>query len=62
MRPGRLGNLLAGNDNVGFTRPRRNEPGNQMAGFDTRWNSPIGNAPYAIYAQYIGEDQSGVFR
>jgi hypothetical protein len=29
-----------------------------MAGFDIRWNSPIGNFPYAIYAQYIGEDES----
>ncbi len=29
-----------------------------MAGFDIRWNSPIGNLPYAIYGQYIGEDES----
>src|SRR6185369_2005215 len=35
-----------------------NEPGNQMAGFDVRWNSPLGNLPYAVYAQYIGEDES----
>jgi len=56
-----FGNLLIGNDNIGFNTTRENEPGNQMAGFDARWNSPIGNAPYAIYAQYIGEDQSGVF-
>jgi Capsule assembly protein Wzi len=53
-----FGNLLAGNDNVGIDATRANEPGNQMAGFDIRWNSPLGNLPYAIYAQYIGEDES----
>jgi hypothetical protein len=29
-----------------------------MAGFDIRWNSPLGNLPYAIYSQMIGEDVS----
>jgi hypothetical protein len=53
-----FGNLLAGNDNVGFDTTEENEPGNQMAGFDIRWNSPIGKLPYAIYGQYIGEDES----
>jgi hypothetical protein len=53
-----FGNMLAGNDNVGFDATPENEPGNQMAGFDIRWNSPIGNLPYAIYGQYIGEDES----
>ena len=53
-----FGNLLAGNDNVGIDATPENEPGNQMAGFDIRWNSPIGNLPYAIYSQYIGEDES----
>jgi hypothetical protein len=53
-----FGNLLAGNDNVGIDATAENEPGNQMAGFDVRWNSPIGHLPYAIYAQYIGEDES----
>jgi hypothetical protein len=50
--------MLIGNDNVGFDATPESEPGNQMAGFDTRWNSPIGNLPYAVYAQYIGEDES----
>jgi hypothetical protein len=54
-----FGNLLAGNDNVGFDTTPETEPGNQMAGFDIRWNTPIGNLPYAVYAQYIGEDESG---
>jgi hypothetical protein len=53
-----FGNLLAGNDNVGIDATPENEPGNQMAGFDVRWNSPIGNLPYAIYSQMIGEDES----
>lgn len=53
-----FGNMLAGNDNVGIDATPENEPGNQMAGFDARINSPIGNLPYAIYAQAIGEDES----
>jgi hypothetical protein len=53
-----FGNLLVGNDNVGIDATAANEPGNQMAGFDIRWNSPIGNWPYAIYSQFIGEDES----
>jgi hypothetical protein len=51
-------NMLAGNDNVGIDATPENEPGNQMAGFDMRWSSPIGSGPYAVYAQYIGEDES----
>jgi hypothetical protein len=53
-----FGNLLAGNDNVGIDATEENEPGNQMAGFDMRWNSPVGALPYAVYGQYIGEDES----
>jgi len=53
-----FGNLLVGNDNLGFDTTVETEPGNQMAGFDIRWNSPIGHWPYAIYSQMIGEDES----
>jgi hypothetical protein len=53
-----FGNLLAGNDNVGIDASEENEPGNQMAGFDLRWTSPIGELPYAVYSQMIGEDES----
>jgi hypothetical protein len=53
-----FGNMLVGNDNVGIDATPENEPGNQMAGFDIRWNSPLGNLPYAVYSQYIGEDES----
>jgi hypothetical protein len=51
-------NMIAGNDNVGIDATPENEPGNQMAGFDLRWASPIGSWPYAVYAQMIGEDES----
>ncbi len=51
-------NMLIGNDNVGIDTTPETEPGNQMAGFDLRWNSPIGSWPYAIYSQLIGEDES----
>ena len=53
-----FGNMLIGHDNVGINVSAKDEPGNQMAGFDMRWNSPLGNLPYALYAQYIGEDVS----
>jgi len=53
-----FGNLLVGKDNVGVDVSAEEEPGNQMAGFDMRWNSPLGNLPYALYGQYIGEDES----
>jgi hypothetical protein len=53
-----FGNMLAGNDNVGIDSTEETEPGNQMAGFDMRWESPIGSWPYAISAQAIGEDES----
>lgn len=53
-----FGDLLVGNDNIGIDATLGSEPGNQMAGFDIRWNSPIGNWPYAIYSQMIGEDES----
>lgn len=51
--------MLVGQDNPGFNATPQSEPGNQMSGFDIRWNSPIGNLPYAVYSQMIGEDVSG---
>ena len=53
-----FGDMLIGNDNLGFDTVAGEEPGNQMAGFDIRWSSPIGNGPYAVYGQMIGEDES----
>ena len=54
-------NWLFGNTNTGTTAGIKaaSDPGNDEAGFDLRWTSPIGHLPYAIYAQMIGEDQQG---
>lgn len=47
--------MLAGRDNVGRGDvTRENEPGNQLAGLDLRWN--FTDMPYAVYLQWIGED------
>jgi hypothetical protein len=55
-----LKDILIGRDNLGSNGINRaNEPGNQLAGFDFRWQSPLFTAPYAIYAQAIGEDEAG---
>ena len=52
--------LLLGYDNVGSAGiTRANEPGNQLAGFDARWESPLFHGPYALYAQWTGEDEAG---
>jgi len=52
--------ILLGHDNVGNNGiTKGNEPGNQLAGFDFRWQSPLFKAPYAVYAQAIGEDEAG---
>ena len=49
--------LLLGHDNPGVNLDiGRQEPGNQLAGVDVRWTSPVGNGPYAAYLQWIGED------
>ncbi|MBI5141440.1 MAG: capsule assembly Wzi family protein [Nitrospirae bacterium] len=53
-----FGKMLMGRDNRGSDGiTRANEPGNQLAGIDARWASPVGNLPYAVYAQAIGEDE-----
>jgi hypothetical protein len=44
-----------GNDNAGENVNPDDEPGNQLAGWDIRWASPIGSWPYAIYWQHTGE-------
>lgn len=48
--------LLLGHDNRGVNIDVGDEPGNQLAGIDFRWASPIGDMPYATYLQWIGED------
>jgi len=51
---------VIGSDNTGkLGATTANQPGNQLAGYDLRWRSPIGsNLPYAFYSQLIGEDAS----
>jgi hypothetical protein len=52
--------LLVGKDNMGSKGvTAENEPGNQLAGYDVRWVSPFLDLPYAVYGQFIGEDEAG---
>jgi len=52
--------LLVGRDNVGEGNINRdNEPGNQLAGFDLRWTTRLFAMPFAVYGQFIGEDEAG---
>lgn len=48
-------NLWSGNDNAGENVDASDEPGNQLAGWDIRWASPVGDWPYAVYFQHTGE-------
>ncbi|MFL2538648.1 MAG: capsule assembly Wzi family protein [Candidatus Rariloculaceae bacterium] len=48
--------LLLGQDNPGINVAADREPGNQLGGMDMRWASPVGDLPYALYLQWIGED------
>jgi hypothetical protein len=48
-------NMWWGNDNANENVDPEDEPGNQLAGWDIRWASPIGSWPYAIYWQHTGE-------
>ena len=53
-------NLLLGRDNRGDEGiGTGNEPGNQLAGVDIRWSVP--DRPFALYGQFIGEDEAGGF-
>lgn len=55
-----FGDLLLGRDNTGSAGiTAANEPGNQLGGLDVRWQSPLFDAPYALYAQVVGEDEAG---
>ena len=49
-------NMLIGSDNATQNVSARDEPGNQMGGFDARW-TPSRRWPLALYTQWIGEDQ-----
>jgi hypothetical protein len=48
-------NLWTGHDNAGDNVSSQDEPGNQLAGWDIRWASPVGDWPYALYNEHTGE-------
>jgi hypothetical protein len=54
--------LLFGRDNRGDAGiGTDNEPGNQLAGIDFRWNLAGFGLPVAVYGQFTGEDEAGGF-
>jgi hypothetical protein len=54
-----LWDLIKGDDNQGSEGiDLDNEPGNQLAGIDLRWASPLGDLPYALYTQWVAEDEA----
>jgi hypothetical protein len=53
-----FGDLLLGKDNRGENVSRKDEPGNQLAGFDLRWSGRLFDRPLALYGQFIGEDEN----
>jgi hypothetical protein len=54
--------LLFGRDNLGDAGiDESNEPGDQLAGIDLRWNLNGFGLPIGIYGQFIGEDEAGGF-
>jgi hypothetical protein len=57
--PRQFSKMLFGNDTVGATVSARDEPGNQMAGYEARLSSPWRTLPLALYQQTVGEDRIG---
>jgi hypothetical protein len=51
--------MLFGKDNRGDNVSAEDEPGNQLAGWDIRWSSELAQQPFALYTQWIGEDEGG---
>lgn len=53
-----LWDIVRGKDNAGEGDVTiGNQPSNQMFSFDVRWHSPIGDAPYAVYTQWVADDE-----
>ena len=55
-------NLVLGKDNGGsdgINADKSNEPGNQLAGIDVRYNFSWGQFSNATYIQFVGEDEAG---
>lgn len=52
--------LLIGQDNRGSRGVNvSNEPGNQLAGYDFRWNFTLAEQNVVLHTQLIGEDEAG---
>ena len=52
--------ILGTKDNDATAGNTDQDPANQLAGFDTRVSlAPLMNVPAGVYAQYVGEDESG---
>jgi hypothetical protein len=52
-------NIVIGQDNQGEAGlTAEDEPSDQMFAWDARWKSPLGDAPYAIYTQWVAEDEA----
>jgi len=51
--------MLLGKDNAGDNVSPEDEPGNQLAGWDVRWSATAFNQPFALYTQWVGEDEGG---
>jgi len=51
--------MVLGDDNTEQGDDRKDEPGNQMAGYDMRLRSPWKALPLAFYTQWTGEDEAG---
>jgi hypothetical protein len=53
-----LWDIVIGKDNTGEGGvTRETDPSNQFATIDGRWTSPIGDAPYALYTQWMANDE-----
>jgi hypothetical protein len=53
-----LWDIVIGKDNTGEDGvTRESDPSNQFAAIDGRWTSPIGDAPYALYTQWMANDE-----
>jgi hypothetical protein len=52
--------LIVGDSNVDDRElAEETDPGNQLAAIDFRWRSPFLHGPWAIYGQWVAEDEAG---
>ncbi|MGB5621477.1 MAG: capsule assembly Wzi family protein [Gammaproteobacteria bacterium] len=51
--------IIVANDNTGEGDiTAGNDPSNQLAAIDFRWSSPWGDGPWAIYSQWVANDET----